>query len=123
MLDNFFRINLPYGMAKNENNEWVAFNREGMPLGYNDTRFRNQPIESYGDFPIYTDFKGLTDTFILELIDNEDERAIQKDSSGAIVKFHLYKDGSNPTNLYEKNETNWDNYFEKLKKLSKLKVK
>jgi hypothetical protein len=27
-LTDFFRINLPYGMNKNENGEWICFNRE-----------------------------------------------------------------------------------------------
>lgn len=34
MLENFFRINLPYGMIRNDKNEWMCFNREYMPLGY-----------------------------------------------------------------------------------------
>ena len=27
-LTDFFRINLPYGIRKNDKGEWVAFNRE-----------------------------------------------------------------------------------------------
>jgi len=38
MLGNFFRINMPYGIIRNENGEWMAFNREYMPLGFNDIR-------------------------------------------------------------------------------------
>lgn len=30
MLNNFFRINLPYGIAKNDNDEWMTFNCEYM---------------------------------------------------------------------------------------------
>lgn len=123
MLDNFFRINLPYGVAKNDKNEWVAFNKEYMPLGYNDTKYRNKPIENYGDFPIYTKFKGLTDSFIFGLINNEDEGSIQKDDNGEIVKFYLYNDGTNPTNSSGNNKQGWEMYFEKLKKLAKLEVK
>ena len=32
-LSNFFKINLPYGIKRNENGQWTAFNREYKPLG------------------------------------------------------------------------------------------
>jgi hypothetical protein len=37
MLTDFFRINLPYGMQKNEKGEWMFFNREYVPLGWNES--------------------------------------------------------------------------------------
>ena len=40
MINDFLRINLPYGIKKNENNEWAAFNREYLPLDFNDIRFK-----------------------------------------------------------------------------------
>ena len=119
MLNNFFRINLPYGLAKNEQGEWVAFNREYMPLGYNNTQFKSKPIENYGDFPIYTRFKGLTDSFISKLVEDE-KGGIQKDENGNIVKFFLYDDGTNPTNSSDSNKQNWSRYFDRLKCLAKL---
>ncbi len=33
-LSDFFRINLPYGMMRNESGEWFVFNREYAPLGF-----------------------------------------------------------------------------------------
>ena len=36
-LFDFFRVNLPYGLKKNSKKEWIAFNREYMPLGWNTT--------------------------------------------------------------------------------------
>jgi hypothetical protein len=40
-LTDFFRKNLPYGIARNENGEWMAFNREYLPLGFNTTHGNN----------------------------------------------------------------------------------
>ncbi len=37
MLSDFFRINLPYGISRTDDNEWFAFNREYLPLGWNDS--------------------------------------------------------------------------------------
>lgn len=34
-LSDFFRINLPYGIKRNSKNEWFAFNREYVPIGWN----------------------------------------------------------------------------------------
>jgi hypothetical protein len=34
-LTDFFRINLPYGLKRNDNDEWFCFNREYVPLGWN----------------------------------------------------------------------------------------
>lgn len=36
MLNDFFRINLPYGIAQNNKGEWMAFNREYRPIGFNE---------------------------------------------------------------------------------------
>lgn len=36
MLADFFRINMPYGMKQNKEGKWIIFNREYMPLGWND---------------------------------------------------------------------------------------
>ena len=36
-LNNFFKINFPYGIMKNKDNEWACFNREDKPLGTKDS--------------------------------------------------------------------------------------
>lgn len=67
-LTDFFRINLPYGMNKNENGEWMFFNREYMPLGWKES-FTNENIihnSSKTTIPIYAKYKGLTDAIILK---------------------------------------------------------
>lgn len=124
MLTNFFRINLPYGIAKNENDEWMAFNREYMPLGFNNLDFKEHVGSSYMDKPIYTKFNGLTDVFLTEIAFHP-EKGIIRDEKGKIKTIFLYNDGSNPTNQNNKKEEEiaWDSYLKKLKKLSKLKRK
>lgn len=120
MLSDFFRINLPYGIAKNSIGEWMAFNREYLPLGYKDMDLKRDPGTSYSDLPIYTKFNGITDKLLFELA--QDESSIQRDENGAIIKVFLYNDGTNPRNQSRDEKELWDTYFEKLKKLSKLKV-
>lgn len=121
MLDNFFRINLPYGFARNENGEWMAFNREYMPLGYNENGKKGMPGESYSELPVYTKYNRITEDFLVGLAD--DKNAIHRNDKGEIVKVFLYDDGSNPVNQSSDKPALWNNYFSKLKKLSGLKIK
>jgi len=107
MLSDFFRINLPYGMEKDKNGKWFAFNRGYKPIGFNQSDFVN-----YGDFPIYTKYKGLTERLILEI---GNPNSIERDEKGKICKFWLYNDEINPMN-----NDNWIAYWKKLEKLAKL---
>ncbi len=53
----FFRINMPYGMRKNTNNEWLFFNREKMPIGWNiNNNTNHNSDESFSQYPIYTKY-------------------------------------------------------------------
>ncbi len=101
--------------------QWMAFNREYMPLGYNDMNFKEIPGESYQDLPIYTQYKGITERQVLAIVDTTDEGAIQRNDKGEIVRFFLYNDGTNPVNSKPFKPLLWDDYFEKLVKLSRLK--
>nr|WP_169605363.1 hypothetical protein [Microscilla sp. PRE1] len=121
MFGNFFRINLPYGIARNDQGEWMAFNREYMPLGYNDTSLKGDPGNSFQDLPIYTSYKGLTEKVLTELAHSSD--AIRRNENNEITTIFLYNDRSNPTNQYEEKPHYWKLYFEKLKKLSELQTK
>lgn len=96
MLTNFFRINLPYGIARNDNDEWMAFNREYMPLGFNNIDFKEHVGVSYDDKPIYAKYAGLTEKLLLELAFDE-EKGIIKDSNGKIKTIFFYNDGTNPS--------------------------
>jgi hypothetical protein len=120
MLNNFFRINLPYGIAKNENGEWMAFNREYMPLGFNNINSKGLPGSSYQDLPVYTKYEKITEKFLLEIADSEYE--IHHNEKGEIIKVFLYDDGTNPINQPKEKKHLWDSYFDKLKKLSRLKI-
>ncbi len=69
MLSDFFRINLPYGLERNANGEWMAFNREYLPLGFNTKDLRSDffPEKEVEDSPYYTRYKGLTERVLLSL--------------------------------------------------------
>jgi len=120
MLSDFFRINLPYGIAKNENGEWMAFNREYLPLGYNDLNMKGMPGESYLDIPVYTNYKAITEKLLIELAGNE--KYIQRNENRIITKVFLYNDGTNPMNQKTEKKDLWDIYFQKIQKLSRLRI-
>jgi len=109
-LTDFFRINMPYGIKKNEKGEWVAFNREYKPLGFN--KFMED--HKFEDYPIFTKYKTLEKT----LLKIADAGQVEYDESGKVSRLWLYKDKTNPAN----NPKYWDEYFKKIKLLSKLKV-
>lgn len=121
MLGNFFRINLPYGIAKNENGEWMAFNREYLPLGFIDLNLKGMPGKSYLDLPVYASYKKVSEKLLLSLADNPED--IQRNENGEIIRVFFYKDSSNPVNVFGKSrdEELWNRYFNKLKILSVLK--
>lgn len=113
MLNNFFKINLPYGIQKNENDEWSCFNREYKPLGTKDSSTQVDP-ESF----IYTKYKGLTERTLKKLAFHE--TSIHR-TEGKIVKVFFYNDRSNPSNFNQK--ALYKDYFDKIEILSKLQVK
>lgn len=116
-LNNFFRINLPYGLERNHSGEWTAFNREYVPLGISDDRDVNK--DSLNQLPLFTKYRGLTDSLIMKLSIDE---SFNRDDSGAIVKFWLYNDATNPTMGRTKAERDmlFDQYFRRLRILSEL---
>jgi hypothetical protein len=116
-LYDFFRISLPYGLKKNTEGKWTPFNREYMPLGYNNDDYKGAVAteEFYHDKPLYTTYKGLTDKAILSFIP---EMEIERGGDGKITKFWLYRDATNPMLKPEC----WDEYIVKVKHLSKFKA-
>ncbi len=111
-LNNFFKINFPYGIKANDKGEWTAFNREYKPLGYKDS-FEEVPDTDF----IYCKYKNLTNTILMKLGDTDG--AIHKEN-GKIVKVFFYSDSTNPSNFTKKEL--YRKYFEKLEILSKLKI-
>ena len=126
-LNNFFRINFPYGMVRNEKNEWMCFNREYMPIGFGevDHHYNINPITSIPHkLPIFTAYKDLSELTLIQLADPT-TGAIRKDSNGKIDRVYFYNDNSNPTNNRDKKTIDflYEVYFGKLKVLSELMAK
>lgn len=113
MLGDFFRINLPYSFGRNEDFGWTAFNREYVPLGWNDQRFSEK---DWKGLPISTHYKRLSQSFLEKLAG--DEEFIRRDKNGMIERVFLYNDRTNPMN--SKKQVDWKNYFDKIKALSRL---
>lgn len=111
-LSDFLSINFPYGMKKNDQNEWHVYNREYMPLGFNI--YDNQ-IQMNVSHVLYTKFRRLTDKTIFDLLDNNEE-LIKRNQLQEIIEFWLYSDQSNP----KLNEKYWNDYSQKLRTLGAL---
>lgn len=116
-LSDFFRINFPYGIKRNSQNQWFAFNREYAPIGYN-TRIEKDIFSDdfYSETPIYTEYKALTDAKLLKIAG---DCTIKRDSEGRINCIYLYNDSTNP----QLSPQYWNDYLEKIKLLSNLKKK
>jgi len=115
-LELIFRMEL----QKNDKGEWMAFNREYLPIGYNDIELKGSPGLSYLDMPIYTKYKAVSQRMLNEIAHSED--GIERNENGDITKVFLYNDGTNPVNLYENKSEMWNEYFFKLVKLSSLQA-
>lgn len=118
-LDDFFRINLPYGLKRNPDDTWFAFNREYVPIGWNSKEKHESIYIPYAfkEFPIHTKYKGLTENKILKIVGNAD--AIHRDNDGEIVTVHLYNSVTDPISSPE----NWKRYSQIIMSLSKLVIK
>lgn len=118
-LTDFFRINFPYGIKRNQNGEWFAFNREYMPLGWNSTGKKISAFDDkvHSEFPIHTKYKGVTELKLKKLA--HAENAITLDGKGKINQVYLYDDRTNP----KSNPEHWNKYFEKIKILSSFDIK
>lgn len=114
-LNNFFRINLPYGIFKDTQDNWTCFNRSSQPLSSNTDSFEFRVDES--EKYTFTKYSGITEKLLIELAEDN----FKRDASGKINKIWLYSDTNDP--LQHNTKQNWDKYFEKLKKLSSLKTK
>jgi len=112
MLNNFFRINMPYVIKGNNKEGWLTLNREYKPLGFNNA---TQQV-NYSDYPIRSKFK-----FTRQLI----EKLKSLGAKTQIVKFSndinifLYNDGTNPSD--SKDSLLSKNYFDMIELLMRLK--
>jgi len=118
-LTDFFRVNLPYGMKKTATDEWFVFNREYVPIGWNqnDRLSIIHNHNNYNDIPVKTKYKAFTDKKIEKII--KDEKFIHRNEKNEITEIFFYNDKTNPqsSNQY------WEDYFAIIKELSKLETK
>ncbi|GHB44517.1 hypothetical protein [Mongoliitalea lutea] len=101
---------------KNDQGEWTCFNREYMPLGYNNIWHESRLPNTKDNIPIWTKYKALNELTLIKLAYGES--GISRDESGKINQVWFYNDGSNPSATNKK--ADWDAYFEKIKLLSKF---
>jgi hypothetical protein len=120
MLNNFFAINLPYGIARTESGDWMAFNREYLPLGFCDESLKALPGYSYTHLPVYIKYKNISEPELAKLAGSDSQ--ILRNERGEIVRVILYDSASNPANQSEDNPKLWKRYFDKLKVLFKWEV-
>jgi len=127
MLTDFLRINMPYGLIRNESNEWMAFNREYMPLGFNNERSElkeslgldsnGNPFKAYTQFPLFTKYRNITNDFLEKVA-----TSVNYNNNGEIVRIFLYNDATNPTSKSKNKKELFASYFEKLEVLSSLLI-
>lgn len=112
MTTDFFRMNLPYGMQKNEKGEWMFFNRNYKPLGCATRDFIEDKdlVDFYAEYPI------MDEAFLLLLGENG---SVRKDEKGDIWRVWFYNDASVPS-LEKLDEEKWNNYISKIKLLASL---
>jgi len=113
MLDNFFKVNMPYGMMRNADGAWFTFNREYMPLGWNKADQKSRESAPV----VYVKYPGLTDQRILSIV--PDLKYVQRDPTGQIERFYLYTNSVFPF----RSEDNWNTYMKALQRLADYKVK
>ena len=73
-LTDFFRINLPYGIVRDSKGRWSAFNREYLPLGWNEREDSPVDINSdnaFGNIPIHTEYEKVTEKKLFEIAGDE----------------------------------------------------
>ena len=113
MLSEFFRINLPYGMKRNDDGSWYAFNREYMPLGWNTIRNKE---DDFSKLPIHTKYNGLSEKKWKQLL--PEESRLEYNDKGEVVTVWFYDDKTNP----EITPKYWEEYFKIIKGLAGMKI-
>ncbi|MDW3212167.1 MAG: hypothetical protein R8N23_20020 [Reichenbachiella sp.] len=112
-LTDFFRINLPYGIHIDQEGKMMAFNREYRPVGINDLSVEYEKEKT--TLPVYTRYKGLTKSFLEKLSEGCQKNL---DEEGKICTIWFYNDRTNPATR----NSEWDRYFDKIKRLAKLQI-
>ena len=120
MFNNFFRINMPYGIVRNDKNEWMAFNREYLPLGFSKRILTDTEIDGADLMGLcYSKYNGLNEDFLIQLSHGN----VERDIDSKIKRIWFYDDGSNPVNVSKKKQSEmFSNYFKKMELLSRLSI-
>jgi hypothetical protein len=127
-LNHFFTINFPYGIIRNRDDEWMAFNREYMPLGFSNEDYSESmggtPFSGwtpYDNLPVYTTYKNLSEKLLIQLALNEQK--IYRDEKDLIYKVFFYDDMTNPVNVTSKAKQMklFQEYFDRITPLLRIK--
>ena len=110
-MTDFFRINMPYGMQRNNKGEWTFFNREYTALGNCSRESITQ------DSSFYCKYTGITDNFLESIAE---QNSVERNEKGEITRIWFYNDSTTPARI-DINDEMWSRYTDKLKKLCKLK--
>ena len=109
-LSDFLRINMPYGMRKNDRGEWMFFNREYTSLG----NCVSDIIDCHSTY--YCSYIGITNKLLEELADGK----INTDENGEYTRLWFYDDSTNPYQDGKLIPELWDKYVNKLRLLCSL---
>lgn len=115
MTTDFLRMNLPYGMQKNEKGQWMFFNRQYKPLGCATT----DVIADKDLVDFYADYPKMDDAFLTSL---GEFGSIDRNAEGEINRVWFYKDATVPS-VGKLDEVRWNNYIGKLKLLVSLRTR
>lgn len=135
-LNNFLKIYLPYGVAIHNDNTITVFNREYMPLGYNEIRqfCEFNGYNSAGAFletklPIRSKLKKHPEIVKMDEFWEEIAHDGKVHVDGELRRIFLYNDESAPLSFdfssnetAEENSRNWSAYFSRLKALAVLRI-
>ena len=113
-MTDFFRINMPYGMQRNDKGEWMFFNREYMPLG-NISRDHEVMKEHAPHY--YCRYSNMNDKLLESLAESN---SIDRNEQGEITRIWFYNDNTTPACMTVDNEL-WNKYSSKLKALCALR--
>ena len=111
-MTDFFRINLPYGMMRNDKGEWCFFNREYTYLGC------KEKLSIKENSPFFCSYEGITEELLVDLA--IDSTSISRNEKNEIVRIWFYDDATNPSE-FKLDAKLWEKYQSKLEKLCSLK--
>ena len=91
-----------------------------LSIGWNERE--DSPVDinsdnSFGNIPIHTEYEKVPEKKLFEIAG--DEKFVERDTDGKINRIYLYNDRTNPQSSNEY----WNDYFSKIKLLSRFERK